>query len=456
DSTVVIIITKARLEIDRSGVGRVVRIRWSTYVSGPPTVKILDVNNNLIQNITQAATEQFITIPNNSKWITITSTTDYVYEIGLSNEPTFNITNGYMRLHADAAKEIRKPYQMANITYFPTSVERLYKIGETGVWQSYQDKPIWVDQGETIYAKGVDKHGNETRIISQHTANVSDSLSPLVFDRDDSTMVRSMTNARLEIDSSVIGKVIRIRWSTYVSGPPTLRFLDVDNNLIQSITQTSTEQFITIPNNSKWITITSTTDYVYEISLSNEPTFSALNGYMLIHSDSTKSINDPYQLITINYFPSSVERLYKIGETGVWESYQDKPVLVNQGKIIYAKGVDKYGNETRIISQYNVDMVDALGALAYDGNSATFESANGTKKVLIDSGLYGKKISITTSRDCGTASCVISVSIISVDGTTMTSYTLGNGTISIDVPANAKYLQFGMSRSKVYEITPLS
>ena len=36
---------------------------------------------------------------------------------------------------------------------------------------------------------------------------------------------------------------------------------------------------------------------VYEISPSNEPTFSLQNNYMLLHADPTKSIHNPYQMI---------------------------------------------------------------------------------------------------------------------------------------------------------------
>lgn len=131
---------------------------------------------------------------------------------------------------------------------------------------------------------------------------------------------------------------------------------------------------------------------------------------MLLHADVNQCIKAPYQMVSINYFPTSIKRLYQIGSTtGEWLEYKDEAIKVNQGKTIYAKGIDKYGNDTRIISSHIVNVTDALGANAYDGKDNTYErNYNGHKKIMVDSSLWGKKIRlkvITKSRASTTTNC---------------------------------------------------
>ncbi len=101
-------------------------------------------------------------------------------------------------------------------------------------------------------------------------------------------------------------------------------------------------------------------------------------------------------MVTINYFPTSVQRLYKIGGTGEWLSYKDQPVKVNQGQTIYAKGIDQHGNETRVISQHIASVGDAIGAAAYDGDNNTYHIINEkqTHYINIDSSMQGKNVKI--------------------------------------------------------------
>src|SRR5690606_23043472 len=122
---------------------------------------------------------------------------------------------------------------------------------------------------------------------------------------------------------------------------------------------------ILIPNDTSRISILNNSGAegymrIFEIISANERAFTATNGYMLLHAYPTKVIKTPYQMVTINYFPTSVQKLYKIGTTGEWLQYQDKEILVKQGETIYAKGVDQYGNETRIVSSYTMNVTNAI------------------------------------------------------------------------------------------------
>ncbi|HHX66550.1 MAG TPA: hypothetical protein GX708_00635, partial [Gallicola sp.] len=139
-----------------------------------------------------------------------------------------------------------------------------------------------------------------------------------------------------------------------------------------------------------------------------------------------------------------VQRLYRVGTSGDWISYTDQPIKVNQGETIYAKGIDQYGNQTRTISSHTVNITDAVGEFAFDGNAATY-SENATKGIInVDSSLQGKKVAINITylaKEFGNASIKFlnaSGSMISEIKTSVrrnTSYnnttTIPNGTTQI-------------------------
>jgi hypothetical protein len=158
-------------------------------------------------------------------------------------------------------------------------------------------------------------------------------------------------NYYMAVDESMQGNKIRVKWQG-VYTTFRMRFLDANKQEISNITKNpsantnlTVDENYTIPLNTKWIKYEGTirsggyTNYLYEIQPSSEPTFSATNGYMLLHADPTKNINQPYQMVTINYFATSFQRLYRIGTTGEWLNYADKPIKLNHGETIYAKGI---------------------------------------------------------------------------------------------------------------------
>ncbi len=398
--------TKQYIKIDSSLEGKNISVKWYAYnYSGFNSNAISFQNENKVAISTVYINNGFnstaiYTVPKGTRWISYTSGTEsYLYEIRVSNEPTFSVTDGYMLLHADPLKAIKSPYQMVSISYFPTCVQRLYRIGTTGEWKNYEDKAISVNQGQTIYAKGIDQYGNETRIISSYTANVTDALKKEGYDDNDSTYT-SGTKQYIKVDSSLEGKNISVKWYAYnYSGfnSNTISFQNENKGTISTVYINdgfNGTKIYTIPMGTRWISYSSgTQSYLNEIRVSNEPTFSVTNGYMLLHADPSKIIRSPYQMVNISYFPTSVQKLYRIGTTGNWLNYQDNAVLVNQGQTIYAKGIDKYGNETRIISSYTANVTDALKKEAFDGNDSTYTS--GTNLYMtVDSSLEGKNISV--------------------------------------------------------------
>ena len=258
------------MKVDPSMEGKTIRVKWcgsignSTYYS---YIRFLDENKNVLSSVSaynKTIQDVKYTVPARTRWIRVDVAQEgsygAMYEIQSANEPTFSTENGYMLLHADPTKIIRTPYQMIKINYFPTSVQRLYRIGTTGDWMTYLDQPIKVNQGQILYAKGIDQYGNETRIISSYTANVSDSLGMAAYDGNDSTYVKQI-NVYMKVDPSMEGKMIRVKWcgsignSTYYSY---IRFLDENKKEISNISaynKTIQDKNYTVPVNTRWIKV---------------------------------------------------------------------------------------------------------------------------------------------------------------------------------------------------------
>ncbi|MDF2865651.1 MAG: hypothetical protein K0R72_460 [Clostridia bacterium] len=391
--------------IDSALEGKSLRIKWADWYGGQIMLAFLNESGATISSITpgnDSSADLVYSIPVGTKRIKFyngSASNGQVFEIQTSSEPKFIAKNGYMLVHSDPTKEIKKPYQMITIDYFVTSVERLYKIGATGQWVNYEDTPIWLNQGETIYAKGTDQYGNQTRIVSSYTANVVDAIGVNAFDGNNTTYVVA-DGKYMDVDSTLGGRRIRLKWFDGYYGLSTIDFINGSGAVISSINpgnDASVDLLYSVPVGTRRIRLYGNSNGgLYEIQAANEPSFSGVNGYMLLHADTTKAIKKPYQMVTINYFLTSVQRLYRIGTTGDWLNYEDKAIWVNQGDTIYAKGIDIYGNQSRIISSYAPIVADAIAAAAYDGDYNTFVAAD-DKYMLVDSSMDGKNVRIKWS-----------------------------------------------------------
>ena len=165
---------------------------------------------------------------------------------------------------------------------------------------------------------------------------------------------------------------------------------------------------------------------------------------MLLTADPTKAIKEPYQMVTVNYFATSVQKLYRIGTTGDWLNYNDQPIKVKQDETIYAKGIDQYGNETRVISTYTVNVVDALKLQAYDGNDATYVTEVSNQLMAVDSDMSEKNIIIKSQQNSSSwgGNGTIYVKFLDQNKTIISQYVKGTGTYSdtVLVPANTKWV----------------
>lgn len=163
-------------------------------------------------------------------------------------------------------------------------------------------------------------------------------------------------------------------------------------------------------------------------------------------------------MVTINYFPTSVQRLYRIGTEGNWINYNNDPVKVIHGQTIYAKGIDVYGNETRITQVLTVDVTTAMNKEALDGNFTTYSTEyNGGGIMEIDSSIRGKNVRIKMYKS--SAGYDGKLNFLDSNGKNISSITLGYGR-SYDaiytIPTNAVRMSVYCNSGYmyVYEIEP--
>jgi hypothetical protein len=483
DTTYMTNVTNKYMQVDITMQNKLVRIRvYDTTNSTSTIIRFMNESRQEISNFVVSNTtyDGLVTVPLNTKWIrydgATTSGTSRLYEIQPSNEPKFSAVNGYMLLHSDTTKAIKSPYQMVTVNYFPTSVQKLYRIGTTGDWYNYTDQAVRVLQGQTIYSKGIDKNGIETRIVSSYTVNVTDAITSVAFDNNDTTYMTNTTGRYMEVDNSMQGKNVRIKAYDGINSTSVLiSFLDKDKKTLSSFyvsnpsgTTITYDNIHLVPLNTKWIkydgATTDSTSRLYEVQPSNEPTISIANVYMLLHEDYTKRITDPYQMITLTYFPTSIQRLYRIGTSGNWLNYADQPVRVNQGQTIYAKGIDKYGNDTRIISSYTSSMPDAIKKEAFDGDVSTYVYNVSGQYMSVDASMQGKNVRIKAYDGINGVSVVIN--FLNESKAVISSLVIGNPsgtTITYDniykIPLNTKWITYSgatsSNTSRLYEIQPV-
>ena len=347
-------------------------------------------------------------------------------------------------------------------------IRNYYSLDNGATWIEYTGE-FELTAG-TVRAKSV-KGSTGLEVSSTKTVSLpSYAIGATAYDGNNATYT-NQTNVYMKVDSSMEEKQISVlvyKEYSFASEDVCLNFLDKNKSLITRICtiqqKYTTDTIMTIPKETRWIMIenkSTSRSKLYELTPATEPTFTAENGYMLLHADLTKSIKRPYQRIMIDYFPTNVRRFYRIGTTGEWKEYQDKAIQVEQGQTIYAKGIDQYGNQTRIISSYTANVTDALGVEAYDGNNATYTNQTNVY-VKVDSSMEGKQISVLVYKEYSFGSEDICLNfsdknknVITRICTIQQKYT--TNTI-MTIPKETRWIMIenkNTSRSKLYELTPI-
>ena len=433
-------------------------------------IAFYDSNNNVLVTYQlskedYSSTSKFIrenySVPNNTAYLMYIDTLSHrdpcnIHEISVYKTPIITDVKYYPTL---TEYGVQHGYNTVTLTYFSTSVERLYRI-DNGEWLNYEDKPIKLEIGQKIEAKGIDKYQEET-LISSYTATLpSDALEPSAYDSSDtSSHTFSTTSKKLNISKEMIGNSFRIKATGKYDGT-TIKIVNASGTTIYSKNlgwlPGTIDESITIPDNSSYIQID--VNYrgadIYEIEPYNTPVMSNTKHYPLLTKD---GVQQAYNMVTIKYFQTSVKKLYRIN-SGEWQVYPESAIRLDINSKIEAKGIDKNGVETKI-STYTASIPsDALDATSYDNDNSTGHTFNTTsKKIYISSEMIGQKFNINIiGKYEGT-----NIRIKNTSGTNLYSKNLGwlpgtfNGNITI--PDNASYIQIDVNYrgATVYEISPV-
>ncbi len=155
-----------------------------------------------------------------------------------------------------------------------------------------------------------------------------------------------------------------------------------------------------------------------------------------------------YNELTIHYFQTNVERMYRING-GEWQEYQDKKIRLEIGDQLEARGIDYEGHDSLITTYISNLPNDALNPEAYDGDQSTSTpQLNVDTYISVDSSMWNQKAFVYG---------VFPHGIIAVGKEGETSLEWKDNLI--EIPENTIRLKFGpyipyMSTSFVSEIYP--
>ena len=316
----------------------------------------------------------------------------YVLDLDAPKEPIIYAGAGYPILTEYGVKLGADSY----IVYDDTrdDIINYYSIDNGKTWKVYTGS-FEIASG-TITAKSVKKVSGLTISTTKKVYMPSDALRPEAYDGNLDTSVDNPSNQYIFVSEEMMNKeALIINKTTAQQRDLKFYFYDEDEVQIGSIAiannNTIKNTVITIPDKTHKIKISnggsSWTASLYEIQPNTAPT---IVGIKYNPTLTEYGIEAGYNFVTVGYFQTSVQRLYRIN-SGEWKSYQDKGIRLEIGDKLETKGINKYGVETGISTYTAVLPSDALGPEAYDGNiSTTVENGY----LNISKELWNKKISI--------------------------------------------------------------
>ena len=253
-----------RVNIDNSMWGEKIRIKFNSNSMGyNGGIKIYDQNNNLLSTIGRktGTYDLIVDIPENAEYLQCFKENGggivTIYEINIANEPQIEHTEIKPKIYKD---KIEVTYWEVSIKFNKTSVRKEYQINDEG-WKNYNGEIIKIKIGDTIQARGYDKNGIQTRIISKDIASLKENSMGLeAFDGDDNTgwkyTYESSKVGIVNIDNSMWGEKIRIKFNSnnmgYNGG---IKIYDKNNNLLSTIGKMNGtyDLIVNIPENAEYI-----------------------------------------------------------------------------------------------------------------------------------------------------------------------------------------------------------
>ena len=350
-----------------------------------------------------------------------------------------------------------------------------YSIDNGATWKVYTG-PFEITSG-TIKAKSVKKESGLTIDATKKVDMPSDALRPEAYDGNENTYVEAINataNKYINVSKELWNQKIYVKMSGALAGNITLNadliFIKEDGTEISKIQSgrgaLSGEYQIPTGTSKIKIQLSYFSDQygkarIYEIKLCTKP---VANLEIKNPTLTEYGIKSMYNLVSLDYFQTSIQRLYRING-GEWQEYTDK-VRLEIGDKLEAKGIDKYGIETSFLTQ-QFQYGNALGLEAYDGNENTYvEAINATanKYINVSKELWNQKIYVKMSGAlAGNITLNADLIFIKEDGTEISKIQSGRGALSgeYQIPTGTSKIKIQLSyfsdqygKARIYEISP--
>ena len=304
-----------------------------------------------------------------------------VANVTVANDPIINATKIYPKI---TQYGIENGYNEVTISYFSTSVQRLYRIND-GEWKEYQDKAIRLELNDKLEAKGIDKNGVDSNVVSYDSVLPDDALGPEAYDGDNNTTSMS---GYLNVSSNMWNKYINVIDAGAKYGTKEkIEFLDGNDNILLSKSGINKSQIIEIPENTYRIRFTgggsgSSKAGIREVSVVRIPVINQTDYYPTIRKT---GITMSYIEAKITYLSYFTKKLYSVDNGSTWLDYKE-PIKVKTGDIIMAKAIDKDGKETEVSTYTVKGLTDNLDDKAFDKdkNTSVTLSSKQTKSFILD------------------------------------------------------------------------
>ena len=295
---------------------------------------------------------------------------DRIYEIRPYAETVISTEFTYPKL---TEYGVEQAYNTATLTYFNTSVKRLYKIND-GEWKEYKN-PIKLQLGETIYAKGIDKNGIETKVTSYKSTIKSDALGTQAYDGNESTYhkLAFKDTVYLDVDESMQGKKYYINlYVDWTGSPGNISYYNKEGTVISKISTTASGTFL-IPEGTVRMSYHQPNNYydkIYEIRPYTETSSLRANeSAPKVDTNQTTEIKQTVTPPNIEVSNSDIYTISKVinitydeGYTNEysydaknWQAYKE-PITINKNVTIYARSMKD--NDVVATSSYKITKID--------------------------------------------------------------------------------------------------
>ena len=332
-----------------------------------------------------------------------------------------------------------------------------YTLDNGKTWSRYE-KSINVYQEGEIKAKSLKKY-KITPIISEKIILQlsSDALETKCYNDNVNDYGCAGTTQYLLVDKSMYNKKIIVSVGASANAFGDARIYSIDssgsrNDMVGKIDSRGGKEItITIPENCVKLEFwtqrgnESCFAYIKEITICDEPIIRETKNYPVITDKGIKNLTSK---INIDYFSSSIRKMYKIDD-GEWEDYNGE-ITIDVGKKVYAKGIDENNKETRIISSCLTSLAnDALETKCYNDNVNDYGCAGTTQYLLVDKSMYNKKIIVSVG---ASANAFGDARIYSIDSSGSRNDMVGKidsrggKEITITIPENCVKLEFWTQR----------